>query len=293
MTDPSAMNVNFGDGDQINNFIEDVDRIINQIHYSASIYSASGPACPVKDGGCGGPAVRFATVWLENSDNGTPLNNLGRVVAPPRRPRFNQSPPTKPSQVELTAKPRPTKSSQEHIHAEYAKEIRQLRRNTIVYSWYWSVIPLILIGIGSCSAAVSPESWDGESGSMTLSATLLIVIILAIAIALYVASARDLGKKRDQKVRRQDQVYRQQLSKLDQDHKKALRQNQAETREKFKAYERSLELFEQNKLRHEAIERKYHGLKSQWGKLWYCSRCGERWSESKLDRTTIAGFEEV
>lgn len=251
----------FGD---IGTYIEDVDRMITNITYSGSILSASGPRCPRGDGGCGGKVVRLETIWLTHSHQGKPLNDLGRISAPPRKPRFRQQEPTPPpigGPGQHSAPPAPPVVD---LDAMRAKLKRGVVRSVLATGAFSLVVAVCW------SDLISPDSFKWGVLAIPLAAT-------AIALALGAVNLESSVKKA------QEAQAALQRNHLERERRK-IESEEDLRRRRAAAYERDLAAYRSSLQRHERIQRRFKRLHQIWAGSWSCTQCGHRWRSEKIDR---------
>ncbi|MCD0446240.1 hypothetical protein LO763_21750 [Glycomyces sp. A-F 0318] len=257
----------------IGTYIEDVNRFIQHTHYTTNIRGASGPTCPIKDGGCGGSVKKLEILWLANSNKGAPTNNLGRKVAPPRRPQLRQQEPQMPSPV---APPEFNSVQYEHIWKDYHRSVwNTAKEYLIAYTWYGSCLPLAALGLGWLVASNSGTGWDNPAsqpllgiGVIGIGGTLLYTIS-----AFAVISAR-LARKRDESIRN-----------LNDSHSRAVTNAVDSSELNAQRYEENVREFREQERLYSAALSRYNKFHKRWKDLWCCPQCGSIWSESKLNRT--------
>lgn len=260
----------FGD---ISTYIEDVNSMVTNIHYSGNLFAPSGPRCPRTDGGCGGRVIRLETIWLQNSDRKSPLNDLGRRAAPPRKPRMRETRPVEPVKLNSGSEPlkpvRQTSRRESIEKRESQTRSRMFREGATATAW---MLTLSLLAAGIYRAVTSAPF------------NLCLPVLITLA-TIGVCALRSHSRMRPY-AKEWEEVYEDETRSFQKQHETWRDDNQRndnQFRVDTQRYHENLERFSKLERRYRNADAKFGRLLKIWEDSWSCDQCGKLWRAEKIE----------
>lgn len=264
-------NYNLGTGDQFN---------AEEQHFEITRYEyynlgSGGRTCPkgANPPGCGGSLKKTELVWREHSLHGRPLNNLGKSVAPPPRPRLTETEPKPPAKRTPPSRP------------QRAAELERLAtvpvRGRVASVWWgvvsgaaWGLSVGVIYGLfGTFDLfAWLPHVPGGTvfiGSRLPVPLALVAVVWLGVGFAVY----RDRYAALDAQARAQGRKLANLLENFERrqaKHRRLVEADEQRFRQEQQRYRGARRSFQ-------AAQQRYRKEKRVWDHSWTCVDCGRSW----------------
>lgn len=262
-----------GSGDNVykkteNNYISEVGRILNEIHYSPALHLLPEPSCPISDGGCGGRVEMLKRVWLRESNNGMPRSDLGRMVAPPNQPVLIVQIPDEPEHRSSPPPPPDLTGEQERFDQAFANRGRSIAFKT-------TILGIVCLAI---LAALVHESNPNRDNPAPVFAAIAVgcAVLTVFGFAWFKIASASITRERADLFAARRRDYEALLEALE---IKATRNREA--------YETDLQRYQSEKDRFDTEILIYQEVYKIWLDSWHCTRCGRKWRDTEIDRAKI------